>query len=539
VSTRSPQPTCGLARAATNFRIIRDWLALPDLLARTRWLIRVSQGSTLVKARLAAVDRHADWQLLQFPQPPFTQPLRFRNTIHGCGTSHASLASGMEMVHPETMPVYQKLEFIAMENRPLLHGLMEWALRVLDFVFGCHHSNLSRVFTIEGRTYRLCCTCGARFNYSLETMAMDRRAYWPAPVATSMRLTPSGGRFTENDFRSTKPDLQQIPRRSEADEVSVSRKSGQPVLATPAHSTWVSLQTAALWVTVVVIFLFPGTASAANLKPETRKAWEEYVVAANAQMQERLSPSHPFLLSDEDPGRAARLRSGEILVSPAGPHIPKRVPSGLIHDWNGEAFIPNTTLQDVLRVLRDYDCYKEFYHPTVVDSRALVSGESEDQFSMLLVNESLVSKTALDSDFRSSYFRVNDQHWYSVSQSMRIQEVAGYGTAGQHMLPEDEGTGLIWRAFGITRFEERDGGVYVELETIILSRDIPLWLRWMADPIVRRVSRESLLTSFRQTQDAVRSRAKLGERYAASGRCSNETGHVAARTGSSVVGSLR
>lgn len=300
---------------------------------------------------------------------------------------------------------------------------------------------------------------------------------------------------------------------SQADEISVSRQSdGQPVLAAAPHSTWLSFQTAAFWASVLVVFVFSGTATAASLKPDTRKAWEVYVVAANARMQERLSPYHPFLLSDEDPNRAAKLRSGEILVSPAGPHIPKRVPSGLIHDWTGEAFIPNATLQDVLRVVRDYDCYREVYHPTVVDSRAIATSESEDQFSMLLMNKSLISKTALDSDFRSSYFRVNDQHWYSVSESMRIQEVAGYGTGDQKMLPEDEGTGLIWRVHSIARFEERDGGVYIELETIVLSRDIPILLRWIVDPIVRRVSRESLITSFRQTQDAVRSAAKLGDR---------------------------
>ena len=69
------------------------------------------------------------------------------------------------------------------------------------------------------------------------------------------------------------------------------------------------------------VLVFPGTASAANLKPDTRKAWEEYLVTANAQMKERLSPDRSFLLSDEDPGRAAKLRGGEILVSPAGPEI--------------------------------------------------------------------------------------------------------------------------------------------------------------------------------------------------------------------------
>ena len=314
------------------------------------------------------------------------------------------------------------------------------------------------------------------------------------------------------NFTSATPDLQEIPARSQADERSVNRKpEGPRILATPSHATWLSFQTAVLWGSALTIFLFSGTATAVDLKPETLKAWKEYVAAANAHMQERLSPDHRFLLSDEDPSRALKLRSGKILASPADPHIPKRVPAGLIHDWNGEAFIPNATMHDVLPVVRDYGCYKKVYQPVVVDSRAIAASESEDQFSMLLMSKSLISKTALASDFRSSYFRVSDQRWYSVSESTRIQEIAGYGTGGQHALPEDEGTGLIWRTYSITRFEERDGGVYIEVEAIVLSRDIPISLGWIAAPIVRRVSRESLITSLRQTRDAVCSAAKLGE----------------------------
>jgi len=306
-----------------------------------------------------------------------------------------------------------------------------------------------------------------------------------------------------------------------------------------AYPTRPSFQRAVLCAAALVIFIFHGTSIALNLKPETRQAWDEYIVAANAEMQERLRHDHAFLLSDQDPDRAAKLRSGEILVFPANPHIPRRVPSGLIHDWNGAAFIPNTTLHDVLAVVRDYGCYKEIYHPTVVDSNAVAIGESEDQFSMLLVNKSLVAKTALDSDFRSSFFRVDDHHWYSITKSTRIQEVAGYGTNGQHTLPEGEGTGLIWGTYIITRFEERDGGVFIELEAIVLSREIPILLRWMVDPIVRRVSQESLLVSFRQTQDTVRSAANLGDRYAASGRCPNGASRPVASTGDGIAGSFR
>ena len=287
-----------------------------------------------------------------------------------------------------------------------------------------------------------------------------------------------------------------------------------------------------VWAIVLAICLVPVKASAANLKPETLQAWEEYIEAAAAHMQARLNSDGSFLWTDEAPDRGARLRNGEIVVSPAGPHIPLRVPSGLIHHWIGAVFIPNATLHDVLPIVRDYGRYKEIYHPAVIDSRTIATGESEDRFSMVLMNKSVISKTALDSDYRSSYFRVSDQRCYSVSETTRIQEIAGYGTSGQRTLPVDEGTGLIWRIYGITRFQERDGGVYIEVEGIVLSRDIPFVLHWMVAPIVRRVSRESLLTSLKQTQDAIRSAAKPGRTQFRSGRrCSDSTTCAAARPG--------
>jgi hypothetical protein len=302
----------------------------------------------------------------------------------------------------------------------------------------------------------------------------------------------------------------------------------------PTQSQRAVLRTA-LRPILFVLFLFPILAMPANsatLKTDTVKAWREYVNAANAQMQEHLLPGHPFLLTntDENQASATKLRTGEILVSPAGEHIPKHVPSGLIHDWNGQAFIPNLTIHDLLPVVRDYNCYKAIYKPAVIDSKTIaaesspVSPESapanatasaltaaltyDDQFHMLLMNKTLIAKTALDIDFRSSYVHVPDvagsgQRWYSISESTRIQEIAGYGTENQHKLPEDEGTGLIWRTYSITRYEERDGGVYVELQAIVLSRDIPFILRYVVSPIVRRVSREALTTSLHQTQEAV------------------------------------
>jgi hypothetical protein len=55
-----------------------------------------------------------------------------------------------------------------------MEWVAEWLLKSYDFVFGCHHRDLSRVFTIEGRTYRVCCGCGVKFTYSLENMSTER-----------------------------------------------------------------------------------------------------------------------------------------------------------------------------------------------------------------------------------------------------------------------------------------------------------------------------------------------------------------------------
>ncbi len=252
---------------------------------------------------------------------------------------------------------------------------------------------------------------------------------------------------------------------------------------------------------LALVLVFSG-ARAATLEPETLIAWKAYVSTVSSRMSDRLRPGVPFLLIDENQRTLEAVRGGRsfVLSIDQGPH---RISAGLIHDWVGATFIPNTDMDKVLSLLRDYSRYKDIYNPAVIDSRLLKREGSKDSFSMLLANRNLLSKAALDGDFECSYFRVDDRRWYSISEATRLQEVENYGTPAQHMLSENEGTGLIWRLLSITRFEERDGGVYVELEAVALSRDIPASLRWIVAPIVRRVSKASVLASLQQTSDGV------------------------------------
>ena len=253
-------------------------------------------------------------------------------------------------------------------------------------------------------------------------------------------------------------------------------------------------------------FLTPPVVShAAELKQETLRTWDAYVETSNLQMRDRTQRS--FLWLDESPERMTRVRNGEILVSSIGQGNPKPVPSGLIHHWIGAAFLPNARLEDVLSAARSYDHYKNFYQPAVVDSKSLGTAGDCDKYSMRVVNKEIVAETALDGEYEACYVQVDAKRWYSIGYSTRVQEVQGYGRPDERDLPPGQGSGYVWRLYSITRFEQTDDGVYVELEAMALSRDIPITVRWLAVPIVRNISRNSLLTSLRQLEEAVRSTA--------------------------------
>jgi hypothetical protein len=163
----------------------------------------------------------------------------------------------------------------------------------------------------------------------------------------------------------------------------------------------------------------------------------------------------------------------------------------------------------VVSVLRNYSRFKEIYKPGVLDARLLNASDGGDRFSVVLRNGSYFTRTALEGEYESTSVRVDETRAYSVTCSVRLQEVENYGQPGEHKLRPDEGHGYIWRMCGISQLEERDGGVIVGEEVIALSRDVPVALRWMAGPIIRRVARESLAESMQKTRAAVESRPAM------------------------------
>ena len=243
------------------------------------------------------------------------------------------------------------------------------------------------------------------------------------------------------------------------------------------------------------------TSKGAELSPGTSMAWDAYVQAQNARIAE-YSRAKPFLWSDELPDRLRRLHDGETVVAPFGEN-PHRVPHGLIHHWIGAVFLPGARLAEVLSVVRDYGEYKDFYAPNVIESRLLRQTDTEDTFSLRMLNKAVVAKFALDAEFQGSFRRLDDNKCYSVSYTTGVRELQNYGTPDEHEGPSNTGRGLIWRLYSISRFEQRDGGVYVELEAVALSRNVPGGLGWLVDSIVRHTSRASMHLSLKETGQAV------------------------------------
>jgi hypothetical protein len=256
------------------------------------------------------------------------------------------------------------------------------------------------------------------------------------------------------------------------------------------------------FIAIALLGAMPVVLTGLSLQTETLSAWGEYIRSADLRMQERLDGRKPFLWIDESTDRRQRVESGEIVVAPVISHGTQHVADGLIHHWIGGIFIPHATIEGLSAVTHAYNRYKEFYKPAVSESKLVACTENEQKFSMVWQAKVLVVAAALAGEYRVRDIRVDSHRRYSISDTLEISEIENYGKSGERRLPPGTGNGYIWRLHSISRNEERDGGVYLERETVALTRDIPGSLRWVANPVISHLSINALTTLLRQTKDA-------------------------------------
>jgi hypothetical protein len=139
----------------------------------------------------------------------------------------------------------------------------------------------------------------------------------------------------------------------------------------------------------------------------------------------------------------------------------------------------------------------------VLSARTLACTDASQEFQMVWQRKVLFVSAAIEGRYQAHDFMLDAHRGYSIAESVEIREIEGYGHPVEHLLPAGTGSGFIWRIRSVARYEERDGGVYLELEAAALTRDIPASLAWMVKPVVNHLSVNSLTTTLRQTRDAV------------------------------------
>jgi hypothetical protein len=239
----------------------------------------------------------------------------------------------------------------------------------------------------------------------------------------------------------------------------------------------------------------------AKLTRATLAEFDNYVRGREASIERQLAEG-PFLWAEQKPGRFDQLRRDGILVETQTGNGALEIQGGVIHDWAGSVFLPGATLQRTLDLVQNYNAHKVSYAPEVIDSK-LVHRDGDFFKIFLRLRKHRIITAVLNTEYDVTYRRLSPTRVASRSYSTRIAEVENPGTASERELPPGDDHGFLWRLDTFWRFEERDGGVYMEVEAISLTRNVPRIVSPIVTPVVRQLPRESLEMTLLNTRRAL------------------------------------
>jgi len=221
-----------------------------------------------------------------------------------------------------------------------------------------------------------------------------------------------------------------------------------------------------------------------------------YVAATEARLSKQHASMAEFLAGEagSDEGKA-RLRRGEVVVEQMTPPEGMNVPGALLHHWRGTALVPGAKAADFERLLRDFNGYSRTFAPQVMAAKTLAVDGDRVQGWMRVRQKhviTVVMDSTYDVEFGRAEARDGSRRGWSAAHSVRISEIEDAGTKDERVLGPNEEHGFLWRQNTWWSWEERDGGLYIQMESVTLTRGIPVGLGWAVKPFVESIPRESL-----------------------------------------------
>lgn len=213
-------------------------------------------------------------------------------------------------------------------------------------------------------------------------------------------------------------------------------------------------------------------------------AYNNYVRSTEAHMEAQHSSVLHFLFSPA---------CGQVL--PYTPCVERvsvtPLPGALLHHWRATQFIPGAKAADLDRLLRNLSAYPALFAPQV--ERASTTQSSQDRLRVSIrMRQRHVLTVVLDGDYEVTFAQLDPQHRYSISRSIQIREIDAPNTSRERSLPEDEEHGFLWRQNTYWSYEEHDGGLIIQVESLSLTRSVPTGLGWALGPYIASIPRDSL-----------------------------------------------
>ncbi|SNT38077.1 hypothetical protein SAMN05421770_11028 [Granulicella rosea] len=252
----------------------------------------------------------------------------------------------------------------------------------------------------------------------------------------------------------------------------------------------------------LLLVLLGSRRAVAEPRPEAVAAFNSYAATVETRLTRQHRSHSTFLAPDSFAGDGeARLRAGELIIQQIAPPIPNP-PGALLRHWRGAAFVQGAHAADFERLLRDFNAYPQRFAPQVL--RAQSSGQGDHFQATMRVRQKHVITVVMDTAYDVDLGRLDETARYSASRSTHIYEIDSPGTPRERPLSPQEEHGFLWRLNTYWTYEERDGGLYIQIESISLSRSIPTGLGWAVRPFVESVPRESLEFTLRSASNAIR-----------------------------------
>ena len=271
--------------------------------------------------------------------------------------------------------------------------------------------------------------------------------------------------------------------------------------------------------TLLALLEFPLVicCTASELKQTTIEAFDHYVRVTDKRVDAELRPGGAFLWFDSLPAPQRqklyeRVRHGQLEIRQEKTKEegkPIEIPDGSIHHWVGLMFVPGASLKQALSLLQDYDNHWRTYKPDVRCSKLLEHDDDTFKIYVQFYKES-PRRVAFNTEFEVHYTWIDATHVISRSHSLRIAEVEHPEQPDSSEFPVGQGHGYLWRLNNFWRLEENDNGVYIQVETIALSRDVPAIFAWFVNPLIGRVSRQSVATLLNATRRGLASPNSTG-----------------------------